>query len=176
MKNFQSLTSLRSVHPNDYEDLFVWVNNRSTRIQSSSFQPVSWIEHMAWLESVLQSKDSLLLIIEEESSKVAIGHVFLSDISRVNRSCNLTIRIGTEKYRNRGLGSSALTEVLRLAWADLGLHRVQLTVIEGNERGRRAYEKCGFVLEGCQRQAVFVDGEFRNLLLMACFLPNIKSW
>jgi hypothetical protein len=63
MKNFQSLTLLRSVHPDDYKNLFVWVNNRSTRIQSSSFKPVSWVEHMAWIDGVLQSEDSLLLII-----------------------------------------------------------------------------------------------------------------
>jgi len=172
MKNFQSLTLLRSVHPDDYKNLFVWVNNRSTRIQSSSFRPVSWVEHMAWIDGVLQSEDSLLLIIEEEASKVAIGHVLLSGISRINRSCNLAIRIGAEEYRNRGLGSSALNDTLKLAWADLGLHRVQLTVIESNNRARRAYEKCGFVLEGCLRESVFVDGRFENLLMMACISPN----
>lgn len=172
VESFRSLTSLRSVHPDDYENLFVWVNNRSSRIQSSSFKPVSWFEHVTWIDGVLQSDDSLLLIIEEDASKVAVGHVHLSGISRINRSCNLAIRIGAEEYRNRGLGSSALKDTLRLAWADLGLHRVQLTVIESNYRARRTYEKCGFVLEGCLRDAVFVDGRFANLLVMACISPN----
>jgi RimJ/RimL family protein N-acetyltransferase len=172
MKNYQSLISLRPVRPDDYEKLFIWVNDRASRIQSSSFKPVSWIEHLAWIDRMLRSDDSLLLIIEEETNQEAIGHILLSDISRINRSCDLAIRIGSEQYRNRGLGSSAIKEVLGFAWVDLGLHRVQLTVIEGNERARRTYEKCGFVLEGTLRDSLFVDGKFRNLLVMACIAPS----
>jgi RimJ/RimL family protein N-acetyltransferase len=40
-------------------------------------------------------------------------------------------------------------------------------VVADNERAIRSYEKVGFRQEGKLREAVFVDGSYRDLLLMS---------
>jgi len=165
---------LRSVSIEDYEPLFLWVNDRDTRIQSGAFKPVSWIEHKKWIEEILQAKDSEVLIIANRTDESAIGHVLLTEISSVHRSCSLSIRIGSEVNRNKGLGTEAMALLLEYAWRDLGLNRIQLTVRTDNERAKRSYQKSGFRVEGKMRDAVFVDGEFRDLELMAILRADVS--
>jgi len=164
---------LRSVSSDDYEPLFRWVNDRATRIQSGAFKPVSWLEHKEWIERILLAKDTELLIIANWEDESAIGHVLLTDISTVHRSCSLTIRIGSEVDRNRGLGTEAMSLLLEYAWRDMGINRIQLTVRTDNERARRSYLKSGFRYEGTMRNAVFIDGKFRDLELMAILRSDV---
>ena len=48
-----------------------------------------------------------------------------------------------------------------------GSHRVELTGPENNTSAVRLYEKFGFEVEGLQRDAVQLDGDYENLILMA---------
>ena len=49
----------------------------------------------------------------------------------------------------------------------MNLNRLWLTVLADNPRAVRCYEKCGFVREGLLRQESFVDGKYRDVLMMA---------
>jgi len=49
----------------------------------------------------------------------------------------------------------------------IGLQRVELSVRENNRNAIALYEKVGFEIEGVQRNAVFVDGTYENIILMA---------
>jgi RimJ/RimL family protein N-acetyltransferase len=39
-------------------------------------------------------------------------------------------------------------------------------VVDYNQRAIRAYEKCGFVVEGREREAAFVDGRWYDDVMM----------
>jgi RimJ/RimL family protein N-acetyltransferase len=56
--------------------------------------------------------------------------------------------------------------LLRHGFGILKLHRVYLQVFRGNVRAQRAYLKCGFVVEGVQRQAVLIDNTFEDIVMM----------
>ena len=49
----------------------------------------------------------------------------------------------------------------------MGLVRIQLFVHADNPRAIALYRKVGFVEEGVLRDAAFMDGKFRDSLLMA---------
>jgi RimJ/RimL family protein N-acetyltransferase len=66
----------------------------------------------------------------------------------------------------RGIGSALLSEVLR--WAPtVGLSRLELYVMNNNERAIRLYERLGFEVEGHRRRAYIVNGEAVDDQLMA---------
>ena len=48
----------------------------------------------------------------------------------------------------------------------LKLHRLSVRVLEYNARAIRAYRKCGFVVEGREREAAFVDGVWHDDIMM----------
>ena len=57
--------------------------------------------------------------------------------------------------------------LLDFGFGQLRLERLWLDVYDFNERARRSYEKCGFVLEGKQRHAAYKLGRFIDVYLMA---------
>ena len=51
--------------------------------------------------------------------------------------------------------------------ATLGLHRVDLRVLEFNRRAITAYEKCGFIQEGVEREGALIADEWRTDVMMS---------
>ena len=100
--------------------------------------------------------------IREIETDAFAGVVQLLDIHPIHRSADLRIRIGNEKFRNRGFGTEALRLVLAFAWGDLNLERVQLGVFASNQRAIAAYKKAGFHIEGEMRHACFIGNRWEN--------------
>jgi RimJ/RimL family protein N-acetyltransferase len=57
--------------------------------------------------------------------------------------------------------------MLRFAFHELGLHRIELDVFAFNSRAIGCYEKVGFQPEGTRRQALFHAGTYHDVHLMA---------
>ena len=68
--------------------------------------------------------------------------------------------------RGRGLGLRLIQAVLDEA-RGAGFVRIELDVHADNARAIALYERIGFVREGVARDAVFVDGEYRDAIAMA---------
>ena len=54
----------------------------------------------------------------------------------------------------------------RYAFDVLKLHRISVRVLEYNARAIRTYKKCGFVVEGRERQSALVDGTWYDDVIM----------
>ena len=67
---------------------------------------------------------------------------------------------------SKGYGTDTLHALLRFLFLKMNLNRVQLDTWSGNTRAIRAYEKCGFVLEGRLRQNEYIDGQYHDTILM----------
>jgi RimJ/RimL family protein N-acetyltransferase len=87
------------------------------------------------------------------------------DESKLNGG--LGIAIGEKDCWGKGYGTAALREVLRVAFAEMKLHRVYLHAFPGNARGMRCYEKCGFRREGLLVQAHWKRGRWLDVIPMA---------
>ena len=70
------------------------------------------------------------------------------------------------EYRGRGIGSALLRASLEEA-RRIGFTRVELSYRSGNAAVGALYERFGFFLEGRQRKAVLVDGQYEDLICMA---------
>jgi RimJ/RimL family protein N-acetyltransferase len=49
------------------------------------------------------------------------------------------------------------------------LHKLCLTVFASNEIAKGLYEKAGFVIEGVQKDQVYIDNSFDDEIFMAYF-------
>jgi len=67
----------------------------------------------------------------------------------------------------RGLGRRLLKELMRIAFRELGAHRLFLDVYEDNARARHLYEGLGFQYEGIMRDAAWREDHWCNLRLMS---------
>jgi len=106
-----------------------------------------------WYGTRAEQTDRLDLAIVDRASSRCVGEAVLNLWSPANRSCNFRILL-TAAGRDRGLGTEAVRLTVGYGFESLGLHRISLSVFDHNPRGRRAYEKVGFVLEGTRREAL----------------------
>jgi RimJ/RimL family protein N-acetyltransferase len=104
-----------------------------------------------------------------------LGLVSLTNIDRMNQTALFHIMIGDSTHRDKGIGSYATNEILRHAFYDINLNRVELTVLESNNRAIALYEKLGFKKEGIKREAVYKNGKFVNMIFMAILKSEYKN-
>jgi RimJ/RimL family protein N-acetyltransferase len=69
-------------------------------------------------------------------------------------------------FRGCGHGAALIGATLDEA-RRLGLVRIELTVHADNARAIALYERFGFVNEGAMRDAVLIDGQYKDMILMA---------
>jgi diamine N-acetyltransferase len=170
---------LRALEPADVERTWKWHNDPGLyEMLVSPFRYVSRAAEEEWIRrKAAYSQTEVQLAICLREGDRHIGNIHLTDIDWVVRHAGVGIFIGEEEHWSKGYGQQALRLILRHAFNDLGLHRVHLVVLDGNDRAIRAYEKCGFVVEGRLRQHAFKQGKFRDLILMGiCVDDPGRGW
>ncbi|MFD5095781.1 GNAT family N-acetyltransferase [Amycolatopsis thailandensis] len=105
--------------------------------------------------------------ILRKEDRAYLGDVVLSGIDEDNRSGAFRIALTGPEIFGKGYGTEATKLLLAYAFDVVGLHRVSLEVFDYNPRAQRAYEKAGFVREGLQREALWWDGEWHDVITMA---------
>jgi len=118
-----------------------------------------------WYETRNEQTDRLDLALVDAVTGRCVGEAVLNDTDETNRSSGFRILIGPGG-RDRGLGTEATVLLMEHAFTTLGLERVELEVFAFNPRGRRVYEKAGFVVEGVRRGALLFDGERVDAVVM----------
>jgi RimJ/RimL family protein N-acetyltransferase len=94
-----------------------------------------------------------------------IGHLRFFGLDRRDRRAALAIGIEDPAYLGKGYGSEAIRLALRYIFST-GLHRISVRVMASNGRAIACYRKCGFQVEGREREAAHVDGRWQDDLIM----------
>jgi RimJ/RimL family protein N-acetyltransferase len=116
----------------------------------------------------------VLLAIETDEG-VHIGNIGLHRVDWKNRRAELGIAIGEKAYWDQGYGADAIHTLLKLAFREMNMHRIQLRVDADNARAIRCYEKAGFKEEGTLRDAVFREGEYVDQHVMSILQGEFES-
>lgn len=168
--------TLREIEKKDMPIINGWRNKKDLiDFLGTPFRYINEDVDNNWYASYLSSRNSCVrLVIEESISDVIVGAVYLTSINWLNRSAEFSIWIGLTEHQSKGVGKFATLKILEHAFKDLGLHRIYLTVLEGNIRARKLYKSVGFSEEGVLRQAVFKNGCYENMVSMSILMSEFK--
>jgi len=159
-------TILSPVVKNYRSKLFHWRNDRALIHAAGEFGPISEISHDQWLEAVSKRSDLFIFAILDRAKNVPIGYCMLNNYMHVHRQAKLGIAIGEPDYQNKGFGSEAVRSIADYGFRDLNLNRIWLDVFSDNAPAIRVYDKCGFKHEGVMRQHYFIDGVYKDAIIM----------
>lgn len=144
---------------------WAWFNDELvTRFQSKGYRPNTPEAQAQYLQSVVRSNNDVVLAIVDMASNRHIGNVGLHQIDHLQRTAVLGIVIGEAEFRGRGIGRRAWNAITDYGFIKLNLHKISATFIEGNEASRRAALASGYSLEGRQRQQVYKDDHYVDLI------------
>ncbi|MCI0393914.1 MAG: GNAT family N-acetyltransferase [Chloroflexi bacterium] len=118
-----------------------------------------------WLEEQQGDKNVFLFGIRPVNGNELLGYADINGILWTHGNGWIGIGLGDRGSWGKGYGREAMALILKFAFDELNLHRVQLTVFSYNERAIALYEKLGFTREGVYREHLLRDGRRYDMLL-----------
>lgn len=113
-------------------------------------------------------------LVVRATDQALLGGVALTNIRRgVTQSASVGYWIGSPFVR-RGYASEALAGVLRHAFDDLGLNRVEAACMPSNHASIAVLERGGFRREGLARRYLMINRVFEDHLLFARLRDDVR--
>ena len=171
------IVNLRAPERDDLDRLWTWINDPEVIEHLSMRYPMSREAERAWLE--MQTAGPLrffdVRFAIETKDGAQIGSIAFHRVVAEQRSATLGIMIGDKAHWSRGYGADAIRTLLRFAFDQMNLRRVDLSVDADNARGIACYTKVGFTLEGRLRQARYQRGRYEDLLVMSILRDEFEA-
>ncbi len=124
-------------------------------------------EERALINVYRSTFNRLYLVALSGSSVVASLKIAGGRRKRVSHSGELSIAVRRD-FWGRGLGRRMME--MGISWAKGVLKRIELNVVDNNDRAIRLYESLGFKLEGVKKRAVRLSDGFHDVYIMALLL------
>jgi len=156
--------TLRAIEKSDLQMLQQMLNDPGveSKVVGWSF-PVSFSQQENWYSTYNPSKE-LRLIIETETDG-AVGYATLVNIDWKNRSATHGIKIADKQHRSKGVGTDAVMAIMKYAFEELQLMRLDGSWIADNLPSQNLYLKCGWKVEGVKEFAVFKGNRYHDLCI-----------
>ena len=111
------------------------------------------------------------VIVQIEENKI-VGKIDLFAVVRHNiQSCMMGYALD-QAYNGKGITTYAAKEVIKIAFNELGFHRVEAGVQPTNIGSIKVLEKAGMIREGLNRANVRINGEWKDHYLYAIVNDN----
>lgn len=127
--------------------------------------PVSMDEQESWFHRVASDDKNRRFTIVLRNNDVAVGMVTLSSIDWHNRSATHGIKLLPDCPKRKGIGTDAVITLMKYAFEEVNLNRLNGSWIEYNVFSQGLYRKCGWHIEGKKNEAIYRNGEYHNLII-----------
>ncbi|SCN21297.1 Spermidine N(1)-acetyltransferase [Clostridium sp. N3C] len=158
--------TLRAIEKEDLELMREMLNDpeMESSVVGWSF-PVSKYQQNQWYENHINDSNNQRFIIETPEDG-AVGLATLIEIDWKNRKANHGMKLVNRKYRTKGIGTDTVMAIMRYAFDELQLNRLDGSWFDSNIASQKLYTKCGWSVEGRRRQYIYKNGEYRDLIVV----------
>ena len=127
--------------------------------------PLSEYTQERWFDVHHNEPNNLRFIIETKEDG-PLGIATLTDIDWKNRRATHGIKLAKKENRSKGIGTDTVMAIMRYAFDELGLMRLDGSWFEENIASKNMYTKCGWVVEGVRRKYIYKNGQWRDLSIV----------
>ena len=159
---------IRLLERRDLEEVRCLHNHDETLLRLTDAWHVSETQQEGWFQAVSSSRTSRRYVSRRRSDDALVGVFRLDRLDPWNRSAYVGADV-VPAMRRQGYAEEMFAYFLR----ESGLHRVGLATLSSNTAALALYRKLGFVEEGRERQAIFREGRFQDLVLMGLLADKV---
>lgn len=142
-------------------------------------RPVDFLTEPYWerrigfsLTEFMSDRSVQCFLFDAANPTRIVGNATLSSIVRgAFQACNLGYALD-EGEQGKGLMYEALTALIRYAFDELRLHRLQANHLPDNYRSATLLRRLGFLREGYAENYLYIAGAWRDHVLNALTNPN----
>lgn len=153
---------LRKMKVQDFEDMYEYAKNDNVTkyLLWNSHRDLKYTrDYLAYVQSQYKTGSFYDWALTDKATGKMIGTCGFAKLDFDNNSAEIGYVINPA-FWNKGYATEAVLRVIKFAFYELNLHRVEARYIVGNEASRRVMEKCGMVFEGIHRSALYVKNEY----------------
>ena len=158
---------LRAIEKTDHTLRQTWANDHQVQKMLGGWHfPTGLQDQERWLLSLSCTSNDQRFAIEIPSVGV-IGTANLVSIDWKNRNAFSGLMFGESNFRGKGYGFDTLMTLMRYAFDELGLERLDTDIIESNTASLNLHiEKCGWNIEGRKSKWYFRHGKRWDKILL----------
>jgi RimJ/RimL family protein N-acetyltransferase len=120
-----------------------------------------------WVQDAITNTNEIRLGVCLRETGELIGLTSIVGIDWLNRSARSQIMIGERSYWGRGYGAQAVLETVRFGFLHRGFERMWVRIVDTNLASIALHERVGYKREGVMRRAVFKNGKFHDVVVLA---------
>ena len=140
-------------------DYLNWMNNYEVVKYTESRHTKHTIESLQnFIHQVDNDSNYCFAIIEIASNK-HIGNIKIGNIHPLYKYADIGLIIGDQNFYGKGIATEALQLCVDFAFKQLKLHRLYAGIYDVNIGSIKAFEKAGFVKEGCEKEKCLFEGK-----------------
>lgn len=168
---------LRAIEERDLELLHKWSNNPEINYMLGGWHfPSSMQDQKKWFDQ-LNLKDNNQRFAIDSSDDGLIGMINLVNINWKDRRAFTGLLLGDKNMRGKGYGVDAIMTMNQYAFDELGLNRLDGSMISYNESSIYVYtKKCGWLIEGTKKNAYFRMNKFWDELIVGITKEDYYSF
>lgn len=158
---------LRAIEEKDLEQLHIWANDPDIWYMLGGWHfPFNENDQSKWFNSLSPNSLHQRFAIEVPELGL-IGTVNLVEINWKDKNAFTGLQLGDKDIRGKGYGIDTFMTIQRYAFEELGLERLDGSVIEYNNAGLGFITKhCGWKEEGRQRNWYFRKNKFWDRIIV----------
>jgi len=159
--------TLRAIEREDLSLLQRWSNDPDIQYQLGGWHfPSSAVDMEKWLESWQSDESNRRFAIDTEEHGL-VGTANLTNINWKDRNAFHGMLLGHEDTRRQGYGTDTVMAIMRYAFEELGLERLDTSIIEYNEASHRLYVgKCAWKEEGRKKNWYWRKNRFWDKIIV----------
>lgn len=159
--------TLRAIEREDMELLQVWSNDPEINYMLGGWHfPSSKQDQEKWFQGLSVNSNQQRFAIDTEERGL-IGMANLVDINWKDRNAFHGMLLGSSEVRGKGFGIDTVMAINRYAFEELGLMRMDTTIIANNFPSIGVYsKKCGWKVEGVKENYYFRKNNWINQLVL----------
>lgn len=161
------LVTLRAIEAEDLPLLNKWANDPEIQSKLAGWHfPTSMNDQRKWLDGLSCTSNNQRFAIEAPDLGL-IGTANLVDIDWRNRHGFHGMMLGDGDIRGKGYGVDTIMAVMRYAFDELGLNRLDGAMVETNATSIHVYcQKCGWTEEGRRRGWFYRNGRYYDQVIV----------
>lgn len=163
---------LRPLTLEDTDLIINWRNSDTVRPYFIYQKPFTREGHLEWVRTMLDTKKGFQFIICEKETGRPIGCAYLRDFEREHKKIEYGMFIGEKTQAGKGIGAESVRLTARFAFEELDAHKMFCRIFADNLPSIKSCEKGGFVQEAYLKDDVIVNGEYRDMVLLAMLNPS----
>jgi RimJ/RimL family protein N-acetyltransferase len=161
------IVTLRAIEESDLPQFHEWGNDPDLwRLLGGWHFPVSTESTKTWIKNQADDRNNIRLAITTPTDGL-VGLANILDIDWKNRHAFHGMMLGNPAVRGKGIGQDTVMAIMRYAFDELGLRRLDGSMIDYNHASIGLYcGKCGWQKEGIQRDWYYRDGQYWDKLMV----------